>query len=207
MPTDLKKAKIFFLDDEKKAVNQFMTHLENEGFTNLIHKKDISALNEVIDIQADLIFLDITGVGASLDSNEEGLSVLSYVKKHSPWTAVIVLSGSVFPATKANALSQADQCVTKASLSHAQLLNLTEMHLTRTLSPEYRNVKICNIIEQRIEELSLSSFAKWRLRQMIKKTKKHEGDAGYNWSKHIKKIQSMLSTASNLSTIISLFVA
>ncbi len=45
---------------------------------------DVKSLNQVVDAKADLIYLDITGIASSLDSDEEGLSVLEYVKKHQP---------------------------------------------------------------------------------------------------------------------------
>ncbi len=206
MSTDIKRAKILFIDDEGATVSQFMAHLRDEGFTNVVHQDNVRLLSEVIAIQADLIFLDITGVATTLDVEDEGLAVLSYIKKHAPWTAVVVLSGAEFAAPKAAALGQADQCVSKASLSLADLVNLTEEQLSRTLSPECREVEVCSTWEGRIDELALSFMNKWKLRSLIAKAKKHEGDSNFDWRSFSSKMQRVLGTASNVASIAALFV-
>lgn len=207
MITEIKKGKILFIDDEKAGINQFMSHLTKEGFTNLSYLKDITSLAQVVDFNADVIFLDITGVATSIDAENEGIAILTYVKKHSPWTGVIILSGSDFPPTKAPDLIQADGLVTKASLSLAELVDLTEQTLNKVLSPEFRNVRICNILEEKIDQLSLSWIKKKRLIRLLNTMKSHEGDPSFNWTNSVKTIQKTLSSASDLTTILSLFIA
>lgn len=206
MTADLHKGKILFLDDETAAIKPYMVHLKSEGYTNVVHKKDVAALKDVLDENADLIFLDITGVASALDASEEGLAVLTYVKRYHPWTAVVVLSGSEFPASKAQQLVKADSCVTKASLSLASLVNITEEHLARALSPQFRNVQILNVLATQIDELNLGWYTTWQVKRIIRNARQHEGDANFDWNRLVDRTKSLLSTASNIATLLQLFV-
>lgn len=206
MPANLKRGKIVFVDDQKDAVEPYVQHLQNEGFTNVSMIDDVKSLNQIVQAEAELIFLDITGVATSLDADGEGLTVLGYVKKHCPWTRVVVLSGSDFPASKAKSLSQADLCITKASLNLADLVNLTEDQLTYALSPEYRNVKVLSLIAKQIDELGLGWWKRRRLKKLIAEAQAHEGDANYDWHKLVATAKSTLSVAANAATVVSAFV-
>ena len=75
MSLEIKKARLLFIDDQKAAVKQYIVHLANEGFTNIIHRKDVGSLNEVLDLRADLIFLDITGVASCPASAGNGIPI------------------------------------------------------------------------------------------------------------------------------------
>ena len=123
MVANLKRGKIVFIDDQEEAIEPYVAHLRDEGFTNVDVITDVKSLNHVLQAEADSLFLDITGVASALDGDDEGLALLEYLKKHRPWTRVVVLSGSEFPASKAKPLSQADLCITKASLNLADLVN------------------------------------------------------------------------------------
>jgi CheY-like chemotaxis protein len=199
----LKNAKIVFIDDQKTAISPFMSHLNDEGFSNVTFLKSVRSFNEVVQLGADLVFLDITGVATTLDEEDEGLSVLGYLKKHRPWTRVVVLSGSDFPASKARQLSQADLCVTKASLKLAELVNVTEDQLRHGLAPEFRYVQILEVIESQLDDLNLGWWTRWRLQKLIETAKTHRGDTGFDWSKLSAKAQGLPSTASNVATVVS----
>lgn len=207
MTVDIRRGKILFIDDEEDAVKLFIRQLKEEGFSNVEYRRDISSFNAVLAIQADLIYLDITGVASSLDAADEGLSILEYVKGHAPWTRIVVLSGSDFPASKAKPLSQADLCITKASLSLAELVNLTEQELRTALSPEYRNVKILNIIAQQLDDLPLSWFQRRKINKIITTARLNEGNSTFDWAKLVKGAQSVLSVGSNVASIVSLLVS
>jgi DNA-binding NtrC family response regulator len=207
MQFETKRGKILFIDDQQDAVEAHIQHLRNEGFTNVTYLREISSLNEVLGHEADLIFLDITGVASALDADDEGLSVLEYVKKHRPWTQVVVLSGSDFPASKAKQLSNADLCITKASLTLADLVNITEDQLRHALAPEYRNVKILALISQRIDELNLSWWGRRQLRKLVADAKAHEGDSAYDWRRVVINAKEWLSASSNVATLIGLFAS
>jgi hypothetical protein len=166
---------------------------------------DIKSLNQVVDANADLIFLDITGVATALNSSDEGLSVLEYVKKHQPWTQVIVLSGSDFPASKAKSLSKADLCITKGSLNLAELVNVTEDQLKLAVAPEFRNVKVLSVIEKKIDEMNLGWWKRRRLRKLISEARAHEGDASYDWNKLVSRTKDVVSVAANVAKIVSAF--
>jgi len=203
--THLAKGRILFLDDQRDAVEPYVAHLKSEGFTNVDVMTDVKALNQVVDANADLIFLDITGVATALNSADEGLSVLEYVKKHQPWTQVIVLSGSDFPASKAKSLSKADLCITKGSLNLAELVNVTEDQLKQAVAPEYRNVKILTVLEKRIEDMNLGWWKKKKLRKLIAEARAHEGDPSYDWNKLVSRSKETLSVAANVAKIVAAF--
>ncbi len=205
MDTHLAKGRILFLDDQRDAVEPYVAHLKSEGFTNVDVMTDVKALNQVVDANADLIFLDITGVATSLNSADEGLSVLEYVKKHQPWTQVIVLSGSDFPASKAKSLSKADLCITKGSLNLAELVNVTEDQLKQAVAPEYRNVKILTVLEKRIEDMNLGWWKKKKFRKLIAEARAHEGDPSYDWNKLVSRSKETLSVAANVAKIVAAF--
>ena len=205
MDTHLAKGRILFLDDQRDAVEPYVAHLKSEGFTNVDVMTDVKALNQVVDANADLIFLDITGVATALNSADEGLSVLEYVKKHQPWTQVIVLSGSDFPASKAKSLSKADLCITKGSLNLAELVNVTEDQLKQAVAPEYRNVKILTVLEKRIEDMNLGWWKKKKLRKLIAEARAHEGDPSYDWNKLVSRSKETLSVAANVAKIVAAF--
>ncbi len=207
MDTQLAKGRILFLDDQRDAVEPYVAHLKEEGFTNVDVMTDIKSLNQVVDANADLIYLDITGVATSLDSDEEGLSVLEYVKKHQPWTQVIVLSGSDFPASKAKSLSKADLCITKGSLNLAELVNVTEDQLKQAVAPEYRNVKVLSVLEKRIDDMNLGWWKKFRLKKLIAEARAHEGDPSYDWNKLVSRTKEIVSVAANVAKIVSAFTA
>lgn len=207
MSVDLKRGKIIFVDDQEDAVSPYVQHLKDEGFTNVVYLPDVKSFNQLLQQAPDLLFLDITGVATSLDAEDEGLTVLEYVKKHRPWTQIIVLSGSEFPASKAKPLSQADLCITKASLNLAELVNVTEDQLTTALSPEYRNVKILDVIAQQLDEISLSWWKKRKIQRLIATAHAHEGDAAFDWNSLVKKTKETLGTASNVASILSLLVS
>lgn len=203
----LKRGKILFIDDQEDAVKPYVQHLKDEGFTNVELISDVKSLDQVIRTDADLVFLDITGVATALDGNEEGLTVLEYLKKHCAWTRVVVLSGSDFPASKAKPLSQADLCITKASLTLADLVNLTEDQLTYALSPEYRNVKIMNMLASRLDEVNLNWWRRHQLKKLIAIAREHEGDASYDWQSFARSARKTLSVAANVATVVSALVS
>jgi len=206
MRQDLEKGKIIFIDDDEDAVAPYVQQLKDEGFTNVSCLSDVSSLHDLIQQDADLIFLDITGVGTSLDEDDEGLVVLQYVKNTTPWTRIVVLSGSEFPASKANALSMADVCATKASLTLAELITLTEEQLNIALSPEFRNVKILEIISKQISDLNLNWFSEWRLRRIVCSAVDHQGDTTFDWSKLVKKARSILRLSSEVAPLLQLLI-
>jgi len=207
LDVQLAKGRVLFLDDQRDAVEPYVSHLKEEGFTNVDLITDIKSLNQVVDAKADLIFLDITGVATALDGEEEGLSVLEYVKKHQPWTQVVVLSGSDFSASKAKTLSKADLCITKASLNLAELVNVTEDQLKLAVAPEHRNVKVLGVLEDRIDEMNLGWFKKRRLRKLIAEARSHEGDSSYDWNRLVGNVKETVSVAANVAGILSAFAS
>jgi|SRR3989344_215011 len=202
MPTGYKSGKLLFIDDEEGAVKPYIAHLRDEGFTNIVHMTNVATLNEVLQHAPDLVFLDIAGVGSTLDPKDEGLAILKYIKKQTPWTRVVILSGSQFRADKAPDLASADVCVTKASLNLAALVNLTEEQLKKALAPEYRNVRISSILLDNIDDLRIGWFSKWRLRRLVTEAMSHEGDPSFDWVGLAKKLTTILKTTEGALSIV-----
>jgi CheY-like chemotaxis protein len=182
MKRSLKVAKIIFIDDEETAVANYVAHLKEEGYLNVVHLPGIKTLKEIEDLGADLVFLDIAGVASALDPRDEGLIVLRHLRKVAPWTRVVVLSGSSFQADKVPDVAAADKCISKASLGLAELTELTEQELQESMAPAHRNARIIGRIQDDIEDLGLSWFKKRKLRKVIAKAVLHESDETFDWN-------------------------
>ena len=204
MVTDLKRGKILFVDDQPDAVAPYVKQLQQEGFTNVVLMNEVTSFNDLINHRADLIFLDITGVATGLDKEDEGLAVLQYVKTHAPWTRIVVLSGSAFPASRAIDLTKADLCVTKASLTLADLVTVTEDELEHGLAPEYRNAKVLEIIGTHLDSLNLGWYRRWRINRIIRAGREHAGDASFDWPKLVGRARSTLQMCSELTGLLQL---
>lgn len=202
MAVNPKQGRVLFIDDEKDAVEAFVQHLRDEGFAHVELMTDVKSLNQVVQANADVVFLDITGVASALDAAEEGLSVLEYLKKHRPWARVVVLSGSDFPASKAKQLNLADLCITKASLNLAELVNVAEDQLRYAVLPEYRNALIMKELAKHIDELKLSWWNRRKLKRLVSDAQTHEGNAGYNWGKLATNTKELVGFAASVARLI-----
>jgi DNA-binding response OmpR family regulator len=203
---DLKRGKILFVDDQVGTVAPLIEHLREEGFTNIVHHSDIRTFSQLEQIQADLVFLDIGGVGTGLDSKEEGLSLLRYLKHNLPWVRVVVLSGSEFAAGKAPDLALADQCRTKGSLSLAEFTALVRNELQQSMMPEWRNPRIAQIVLNRLDELNIGRIRKWRVRRVLKKGLQRKGDEDFDWAKFTTTTRNLLALASDMAGVVTLLV-
>ncbi len=103
----IKNSKICIIDDGIQDLRSLIKGLKSEGFTNLIEKKKVHSINELLQEDYDLIILDITGVAKEI-SAEDGMGVLSELKRNNPALQVLVVSGSSFSPELSQKLSQAD---------------------------------------------------------------------------------------------------
>lgn len=207
MDKNYRRAKILFIDDEPGAVKDFVAQLRDEGYSNTTHMASVKSLKDVAEEQADLVFLDIAGVASALDSTDEGVAVLKYLRRRVPWTRVVVLSGSSFPVDRASEFAQADLCIRKATLSLAELVEVTESQLKIALAPEYRNALVLRILSEDIESLELGWLRKRKLKSLIKQGLSNQGDASFDWQKLLSQINPILSATKSAGQIIHLLVS
>lgn len=89
-PEDLKKnCRILFIDDGEFDVPDILT---NSGWKNTKKLSDVESLDSLDIIEANIIFVDISGVGRKLRFSDEGLGLISALKKKYPHKKVVVYS-------------------------------------------------------------------------------------------------------------------
>ena len=99
---------ILFIDDQKF---DNVDVLKNAGWKNTKSIKDIKAIDCPEVLAADVIFVDINGVGTSLFPKEQGLGVAMQIKNRYSDKCVVVYSAQ--PQELHKALSQVDAVLPK----------------------------------------------------------------------------------------------
>jgi hypothetical protein len=84
------KVEILFIDDDHK--NQIATAVRNAGFTHTSQVKDIANLDDPKVKNADVLFVDVIGVGQKLFPREQGLGLAVALKDRYPKKRVAVYS-------------------------------------------------------------------------------------------------------------------
>jgi CheY-like chemotaxis protein len=199
MQNDIKRGKIVFIDDDIRTINDFVAHLREEGFSHIVVLQTIKSLADVLRETPDLLFLDIAGVASNIDNSDEGIAVLRYVRRHAPWTRIVVLSGSTFEVGRAPDLAEADRCISKASLRLADLVEVTEQELEQSLSPASRNSRILAAINEQMGSLQLPWNKRRKLRRLLQDAAKHRGDANYDWEKLGRRTLAVLKGSAEVA--------
>ncbi len=103
------RLKILFIDDEKFNI---IGILRKAGWNNVIYRKDIVNIDDDSILTADIIFVDINGVGCSLFKNQ-GLGLAEKIKDKYPEKKVVIYSaenqGNIFDP----AIRKVDDCLQK----------------------------------------------------------------------------------------------
>lgn len=81
---------ILFIDDEKFGV---VNILKNGGWKNTKLIKDIKDLDDADLRKADIVFVDINGVGIALQFKNQGIGLASAIKSKYPHKKVVIYSG------------------------------------------------------------------------------------------------------------------
>ena len=114
---------ILFIDDEKfENVNI----LKNAGWLNTKTIKDIKRIDSPEIQEADVIFVDINGVGTTLFPKEQGLGVATQIKKLFPNKYVVVYSAQ--PQQLHNSFTQVDAILPKNAEPY-EYLGILESYL------------------------------------------------------------------------------
>lgn len=80
IPIEIRRSRtnILFIDDKKFDVVDI---LKNSGWQNTIWIKDVKSLNQKEILNANIIFVDIQGVGMHMRFSEEGLGLAKAIKE------------------------------------------------------------------------------------------------------------------------------
>jgi hypothetical protein len=111
---DLKKStSILFIDDDKTF--KIVDILKRMGWVNTKIIKDINSLEDPNLVSADVLFIDIQGVGKLLQFKEEGLGLALAIKKRHPKKKIVIYSAQEDGSRFHEALCEADYSLPKTA--------------------------------------------------------------------------------------------
>lgn len=80
---------ILFIDDERFKM---MDNIKKAGWQNVSYKKDITNLDDAAILKANIIFVDINGVGQNLFPKDQGIGLAVAIKNKYPKKQVCIYS-------------------------------------------------------------------------------------------------------------------
>lgn len=102
---------ILFVDDDTKF--KVVNILKGHGWGNTRIIKDVSSLEQIEVAAADIFFVDIQGVGKSLQFKDEGLGLVVALKKKYPHKKVVIYSAEAGINAFHTAFKVADDRISK----------------------------------------------------------------------------------------------
>lgn len=115
--------RILFVDDEHTKF-KMVSILKKAGWKNTKSTKDITDLDDYKAKEADIIFVDINGVGKTL-FEDQGLGLASALKKKYPEKKIVIYSSETKGDRFHKALREVDDCLAKDAEPY-QFVNLIE---------------------------------------------------------------------------------
>lgn len=115
--------RILFVDDNHTEYRN-VSILKKAGWTKTKSVKDITDLDSSIVTEADIIFVDINGVGLEL-FEDQGLGLASALKKKYPNKKIVIYSAETTGDRFHQALREVDHCLPKNADAY-QFMNLIE---------------------------------------------------------------------------------
>lgn len=115
--------RILFIDDQHTDF-KMVSILKKSGWTNTKSVKDITDLDDPKVIEADIIFVDINGVGSTL-FKDQGLGLASALKKKYKIKKIILYSAETTGDRFHKALREVDGCLYKDAEPY-QFINMIE---------------------------------------------------------------------------------
>jgi hypothetical protein len=103
--------RILFVDDDTKF--KVVKIMKAAGWPNVSIKKDIRDLDSLDVRDADVLFIDIQGVGSALSFGDEGLGLALAVKQKYPEKKVVIYSAQTAGDRFHKALKKADGSLAK----------------------------------------------------------------------------------------------
>lgn len=111
---ELKKiTNILFIDDDKGF--KIVSVLKKMGWEHTKLVADINSLEQQSLLDAQVIFVDIQGVGKAMHYEDEGLGLAQAIKRRHPDKKVIIYSAQEHGARFHEALREADYCLPKTA--------------------------------------------------------------------------------------------
>lgn len=120
---DKSNLRILFIDDQHTKF-KMVSILKKSGWKNTNSVKDITDLDDYKAKEADIIFVDINGVGRTL-FKDEGLGLASALKKKYPVKKIVIYSAETKGDRFHKALREVDDCLSKNAEPY-QFINLIE---------------------------------------------------------------------------------
>ncbi|GGG98785.1 transcriptional regulator [Polaribacter pacificus] len=120
---DKSNLRILFIDDQHTKF-KMVSILKKSGWKNTNSVKDITDLDDYKAKEADIIFVDINGVGKTL-FKDEGLGLASALKKKYPKKKIVIYSAETKGDRFHKALREVDDCLSKNAEPY-QFINLIE---------------------------------------------------------------------------------
>ena len=115
--------RILFVDDNHTEYKN-VSILKKAGWTKTKSVKDITDLDSSVVTEADIIFVDINGVGLEL-FEDQGLGLASALKKKYPKKKIVIYSAETTGDRFHQALRDVDHCLPKNADAY-QFMNLIE---------------------------------------------------------------------------------
>ncbi len=117
------QTRILFVDD-KHTDFKMVSILKRSGWINTKSVKDITDLDDPKLIEAEIVFVDINGVGLTL-FQDQGLGLASALKKKYPNKKIVLYSAETTGDRFHRALREVDDCLYKDAEPY-QFINLIE---------------------------------------------------------------------------------
>jgi len=115
--------RILFIDD-KHTDFKIVSILKKSGWVNTKSVKDVTDLDDSKVLEADIIFVDINGVGLSM-FQDQGLGLASALKKKYKNKKIVIYSAESTGDRFHKALREVDSCLSKNAEPY-QFINLIE---------------------------------------------------------------------------------
>lgn len=115
--------RILFVDD-KHTEFKMVSILKRSGWINTKSVKDITDLDDPKILEAEIIFVDINGVGTTL-FQDQGLGLASALKKKYPAKKIVLYSAETTGDRFHKAIREVDDCLYKDAEPY-QFINLIE---------------------------------------------------------------------------------
>lgn len=103
--------RILFIDDDTRF--KVVKILKNSGWVQTSLVKDISSINDSVVVSADIVFIDIQGVGVGMGFRDEGLGLAGALKERHPEKRVVIYSAEPRGQMFHEALKKADASLNK----------------------------------------------------------------------------------------------
>ena len=103
----IRNSRICIVDDMIDELRGMTEGLEKEGFSNIVEKKEVLSVHELLEGNFDIIILDLAGIAEKI-SKDDGIGVLDRIKEAEPALPILVVSGSLTKPELAKKLSKAD---------------------------------------------------------------------------------------------------